>query len=122
MKELKKRKINNYDYIKSASSDYCISGDLESTIGWINKIKKSVDVKIRKVDLIPLDKWVFNREESLIKHASGGFYSIQGLRVLSNINPIKSWDQPIINQNEIGYLGFLVKRFNGVLQLHRGGI
>ena len=107
--------INSFDFIISATSDFCISGDLDSTILWVNQIKSKIDTCIKKVDLYPLDNWNFDNEESIIRHSSGGFYSIEGIRIESNIKPIQDWDQPIINQNEIGYLGFLVKKFNGVL-------
>lgn len=33
----------------------------------------------------------------------------------TNWGRVASWDQPIINQPEVGYLGFIVKEFNGVL-------
>ena len=110
-----KKLITGHDFLISAKSDYCVSGDLNSTLKWIEKIKFKVNAKVNKIDLLPLKKWYFDNEKGLIRHDSGGFYSIEGIRVDSNIGPLYSWDQPIINQNEIGYLGFLVKKFNGVL-------
>ena len=50
-----------------------------------------------------------------MNHDSGKFFSIIGINVDTNYGEIESWDQPIINQPEIGYLGFITKEFNGIL-------
>ena len=50
-----------------------------------------------------------------MKHDSGGFFQLQGLRVKTLTTKTEEWDQPIINQNEIGYLGFITKKIHGVL-------
>ena len=34
---------------------------------------------------------------------------------MTNYRNVPEWDQPIINQPEIGFLGFIVKKFNGVM-------
>ena len=43
------------------------------------------------------------------------FLVLKGLGLIQNWGSIKSWDQPIINQPEVGYLGFITKSINGVL-------
>lgn len=71
-----------------------------------------------KVDIISLDEmrsWGFDPLSGNINHDSGKFYSIEGLRVKTNFGQVKSWEQPIINQPEIGILGFLTKKFDGIL-------
>jgi oxidase EvaA len=51
-----------------------------------------------------------------IRHDSGKFFSIEGIRVNKIIGDnITSWDQPIINQPEIGILGIVCKEINGIL-------
>ena len=51
-----------------------------------------------------------------IRHDSGKFFSIEGLKVSKEIGESNIvWDQPIINQPEIGLLGIITKEFNGIL-------
>jgi oxidase EvaA len=71
-----------------------------------------------KVERIPLDRmerWSFDKETENLRHDTGGFFSIQGLSVRTNRGPIQRWSQPIIFQPEIGLLGILTKRIDGIL-------
>ncbi len=70
------------------------------------------------VELIPLNKlngWDVDPTSGNIKHSTGKFYSIEGLKVKTSFGKTNYWEQPIINQPEIGILGFLTKTFNGLL-------
>ena len=42
------------------------------------------------------------------------FFSIDGIHIQTNYRDVSTWDQPIINQPEIGFLGFIVKKIQGV--------
>ncbi|WBB75719.1 NDP-hexose 2,3-dehydratase family protein [Micromonospora sp. WMMD1128] len=69
-----------------------------------------------RVDRIPfdaLDSWSFEPRTGNLGHASGRFFTIEGLRVRDG--GVDGWSQPVINQPEIGILGIVVKEFNGVL-------
>lgn len=59
-----------------------------------------------------LDQWAFDPVTGNLGHTSGGFFTVQGLRVRRGTGP--EHHQPIINQPEIGVLGILVKEFDGV--------
>lgn len=59
-----------------------------------------------------MNKWTFDHE--VISHDSGKFFKIEGIRVKTNCGPIKEWDQPIINQHEIGILGIITKVFKNI--------
>ena len=61
-----------------------------------------------------MDQWSFQLGSRNLVHASGRFFRIEGLRVEANFEEAGQWDQPIINQPEIGILGILSKRFGGV--------
>lgn len=43
------------------------------------------------------------------------FFSIDGIRIATNYLDVSTWDQPIINQPEIGFLGFITKKIGGVV-------
>lgn len=64
-----------------------------------------------------LEGWRFEGQPLRLAHESGRFFSLEGIRVETSHGPMKSWDQPIVNQPEIGILGFLTKRFEGVPHL-----
>ena len=87
---------------------------LDSIVSWIETRNREVSVS---VDLIPfkaMDNWEVLSDNSL-RHSSGKFFSIEGIRVNTDFPQPKVWEQPIINQPEIGYLGILAKDFDGVL-------
>ena len=84
-----------------------------SALEWIREQNEKVKVAVREISFSRLKNWNF-RTDSL-RHDSGKFFSIDGIRVTTNYGRVAQWDQPIINQPEIGYLGFITKEFNGVL-------
>ena len=84
-------------------------------LDWIREQNEKVRVEVRKIPLSDLDQWLFDKEKTRLTHTSGKFFSIDGIRVTTNWGEIKTWEQPIINQPEIGYLGFITKEFNGIL-------
>ena len=63
--------------------------------------------------------WYFDEESGWIRHTSGEFFCVQGLRVgRSSTREVgdKGWDQPILTQIGFdgGILGIVRKRFSGV--------
>ncbi|MBI5625521.1 MAG: NDP-hexose 2,3-dehydratase family protein [Elusimicrobia bacterium] len=73
-----------------------------------------------KVETVPWDRlegWSFAKDTGNLVHGSGKFFTIEGIRVSTNYGTVPSWTQPIIVQPEIGILGFLGKKFGGVLHL-----
>lgn len=70
------------------------------------------------VERIPFSKlrgWSFEPDTGNLVHASGRFFSVEGLHVTADDGPHREWYQPIIKQPEVGILGILVKEFDGVL-------
>ncbi len=105
-------KINiHLDFLKSALD----KTEIDSALKWINDQNKAVEVSVKKVDFKKLDKWYFSKDHAKIAHETGKFFSIDGIRINTTWGNITEWDQPIINQPEIGFLGFIVKKINGVL-------
>lgn len=82
---------------------------------WLYEKRKSVIVDITQIPINQMDKWIYDEKEGRIKHQSGKFFSIDGIRVCTNYGLKSTWDQPIINQPEIGFLGILTQMKNGVL-------
>ncbi|MGW0809533.1 NDP-hexose 2,3-dehydratase family protein [Nonomuraea sp. NPDC002799] len=68
---------------------------------------------VRRIPFAELDAWSFDAGTGNLGHASGRFFTIEGLQVRDG--GVDTWTQPVINQPEIGVLGIVVKRFGGVL-------
>lgn len=82
---------------------------------WIQQRNKEVNVKIEKMPFHLMDRWMFDDNTCNLKHDTGKFFSIEGVRVKKDSDFVTQWSQPIINQPEVGYLGIITKEFNGVL-------
>lgn len=80
---------------------------------WIKEQNDKVKVEVEQIPFSKLQKWKLNHEK--LFHESGKFFSIDGIDVQTNVGNVSHWQQPIINQPEIGYLGFITKEINGVL-------
>lgn len=106
--------------IESAQLDFLISGfhpgfihSTEEVLKWMKEKNDTVFSQITEVSILDLKDWSYDGNK--IQHKSGKFFSIDGIRVTTNYGITGRWEQPIINQPEIGFLGFIVKKINGVL-------
>ncbi len=82
---------------------------------WLNKKNSEVLVEVEQIEFSKLENWSFINNYSKLVHNSGRFFTIEGINVKTNWGELKEWDQPIINQPEIGYLGIITKEINGIL-------
>lgn len=82
---------------------------------WFENKKDEDNFLVNEIPFYKLDQWAFTDKKASLIHASGKFFRIEGIRVQTNFGGQKEWDQPIINQPEIGILGILTKVFNGTL-------
>ena len=87
----------------------------EEVIDWIREQNERVRVEVKQTSFDKLNLWSFKGTPLHLGHDSGKFFTIEGVRVKTNKKGISTWDQPIIDQPEIGYLGFIVKEIKGVL-------
>ena len=85
----------------------------DDVIKWMKEQNEKVNVKVTKIPFNQLKLW--NAGENNISHSSGKFFSIVGIDVKTNWGGVFEWQQPIINQPEVGFLGFITKEFDGVL-------
>lgn len=95
----------------SAKTEYNKYIKTSEIMSWIKEEREKVNVKIEKINFSDLTSWTANND--VISHNSGKFFSIEGISVESEFLN-KSWVQPIINQPEIGLLGIIVRKIDGV--------
>jgi oxidase EvaA len=107
--------INSFKFLKSALTTRNPFNSTAEIFFWLNKRNTQVSVEINRIAFQQMRDWSFEKDGSAIRHNSGKFFSIEGIRVKTNKGLVKEWDQPIINQPEIGFLGIITKEFDGVL-------
>lgn len=80
---------------------------------WFDKIKEKERFEVNEIPFSQMDQWFFTENAEKLVHKSGKFFRIEGLKVSTNFGNTEAWEQPIINQPEIGILGILTKVFDG---------
>lgn len=84
---------------------------------WLAGLNEKLYFDVERRPLAELENWAFDDWSGDLQHASGRFFSIRGLDVSTNGGPVAHWSQPIIHQPEIGVLGIVTKKIDGVLYL-----
>ena len=85
----------------------------EVLIKWINEQNRSLEVKIERISLEDSNFWFFDKHSGLIRNKNNSFFSISGIQQYQKDDLLI--EQPIIIQNEIGFLGIIFQKINGVL-------
>ncbi len=86
----------------------------EDILAWIGEKNQSVSVHINKIPYAyDGENWHYSSKRGEIRNKDGTFFQIKGLQ--QTIGGRIIHEQPIIIQNEIGYLGIICKEFDGVL-------
>lgn len=86
----------------------------DDIIVWIKQRNHDVKVQIERIPFSEMTSWHVD-SNGCISHDSGRFFSIIGIDVQTDYGKINHWQQPIINQPEVGYLGILTKEIDGIL-------
>jgi oxidase EvaA len=109
----RKKISNDYIFLKSAFEKEGAFLSSRQVLQWLNEQNTKVRVNINLTVFHAMDKWTLGKTN--LGHDSGKFFSIEGIKIKTNWGSVPEWDQPIINQPEIGYLGFITKEFAGTL-------
>lgn len=81
---------------------------------WVHKKNSSLKVSITKNNLSDSTSWFYDPEKGEIRNTNNSFFQIRGLQQYRDGKLIL--EQPILIQDEIGYLGIICKEIDGVLQ------
>ena len=105
----------SYTFLRSALTMQNPFNTTEQVLSWIQAQNRKILVDVQQIPFARMQPaWSFDKDGNL-RHASGKFFSIEGIRVRTNYGNVPEWEQPIINQPEIGYLGIITKEIDGVL-------
>lgn len=78
---------------------------------WVEEKNKALKSELKKISLQDQDFW-FLDGSGIIKNRNHSFFTIEGIK--GKVDK-KIVEQPIIIQNEVGYLGFITKIIDGKL-------
>lgn len=87
--------------------------DIGDTRRWLKALQSSPEYAVHRIRFDQLGDWYFEAGTANIRHASGRFFSIEGLDCRPQYGA-PGWQQPIIHQPEIGILGLITKEFGGL--------
>ncbi|MGK5628340.1 NDP-hexose 2,3-dehydratase family protein [Streptomyces sp. URMC 123] len=82
--------------------------------GWLAAYRRAHHFHARPIPFGALRRWAFDPGTGDLRHETGRFFAIEGLRTSSDLDPVDRV-QPIIAQPEVGLLGILAREFDGVL-------
>lgn len=114
MSEVKSPADTCLGLLQSACSIEGVGGSIEDTVSWMKDRVASHPFAVEPIELSNMDAWKFEEATGDIVHETGRFFRVEGLSAIKNYGDIREWQQPIINQQEIGILGFLSRDFDGL--------
>jgi len=78
---------------------------------WLEHARAACDLRVEEISWARSREWTLDGDS--LRHVTGAFFAVVGatLRVRGRREP--EWDQPLIDQPEIGILGFLVRERGG---------
>lgn len=83
---------------------------------WLAQTYRRSTLQTERVPLAALDKWRINRDTGNIEHETGRFFTILGTKIRQRQHDDElHWNQPFVDQAEVGILGILAAEFDGVL-------
>lgn len=104
-----------FDFLVSALTECGRVFSLEHFFEWFDERKKSHRFNVERIPFAEMRDWDFEHSTGNLRHVNNGFFTIEGIWVETNAGPINEWAQPVINQPEIGILGIIVKKIDGIL-------
>ncbi len=93
-------------------TEHCLKST-EELKAWIDSLNQTTKLAITATSVDEDSFWFYDDYKGEILNRKRSFFSIIGLRYFCNEEFVS--EQPIILQKEIGYLGIIVKEFDGVL-------
>ncbi len=99
--------------LRSALSEENRFQSTSETVAWLTEAGETRKLQVERIPFRALDEWSFEPGTGDLVHRSGKFFRVQGLRVSPDTQ--SEWDQPIINQPEVGILGIIAREMEGQL-------
>lgn len=75
---------------------------------WLEAHRQNCDMQVEEIPWDASKEWSFDGHS--FRHKTGGFFAVVGVRAYVNDAAQYQLDQPLIDQPEIGILGFIIRR------------
>ena len=111
-KELVKMKLT-LDLLASWANENGNVNTTEELLNWIQYLNEKTFVSIKECSINEGNMWFYDDYNGEVLNRKRSFFSIRGMRYFVNNEFVL--EQPIIVQPEIGYLGIICKKIDGVL-------
>ena len=85
----------------------------EDILQWIRNRSASLKVNVEQIDFSYSGFWFYDEETGYIRNQSSSFFQLAGYQEIEDDLIVA--EQPVIIQDEIGYLGIICKMMNGTL-------
>ncbi|CAM2921159.1 NDP-hexose 2,3-dehydratase family protein [Saccharomonospora xinjiangensis] len=82
---------------------------------WLSGMSRHAWMETTRAGLDELPGWTRDPGTGFLRHHTGRFFGVEAVTVDHVGAAVPHWQQPIINQPEIGILGILVREIDGVL-------
>ena len=86
---------------------------MDDVFAWINEINENTRVRIEEIPFSKGNFWFYDKNKGEIVNNKKSFFSITGMSC--SIDGALYAQQPIILQEEVGFLGIIAKEIDGVL-------
>ncbi|MGQ0840977.1 NDP-hexose 2,3-dehydratase family protein [Actinokineospora sp.] len=108
------------DWFRDGLLRSCVPGEHsvhgnDEILSWISRARSATDVDTCRIPLNEVAGW--RRENGRIRHESGLFFDVMGVRVRARGREVDQWTQPMIEAHGAGVVAFLVRRVGGVLHI-----
>lgn len=80
---------------------------------WIGHLREEMEFSVKKIPFSQSREWEKGSSQSCWQHKNGGFFTVEGVLAESRDGRGERHLQPIINQPEVGILGFLFRWYRG---------
>ena len=89
--------------------------EIKAIIDWVREKNEKLKVSVTRSKLTDSVSWFYDETCGEIRNKNNSFFQIRGLQQYRDGEMIL--EQPILIQDEIGYLGIICKEINGVIHL-----
>ena len=102
-----------YELVKSWKTKEGNVTPTQEILDWVDKRNKTLTVDIKKIPFPKDGFWYLDETDGCIRNRKNTFFSLSGFRQTEGDQVM--CEQPVIIQDEIGYLGIICKQIDGVL-------
>jgi len=82
---------------------------------WLHGIQEEYSIKTQVKPLMSLADWEITENE--IRHKTEPFFNVMAVNVTAGSREVTAWDQPLIQDEALGMMGFITKKINGFMHV-----